>query len=218
MSSDVSWFGSWQATALKQWFCKLLTTAKTAIFQVCFGGKIEFAYKKYPLAFGISHWLNLQLWAQNVRSHSSIIPVAVTLPKMSSHLVRNPGIPLDLEWVSKTRINLPAVKRRADTLKTRRSIKKQWQAAWLLRAVTCIDLTTLSGDDTATNVARLCFKAQNPVRQDLLESMEMANKGITTGAVCVYSSRVPDAVKTLKDIKSKVPVASVAAGFPAGRN
>lgn len=137
---------------------------------------------------------------------------------MSSHLVRNPGIPLDLEWVSKTRINLPAVKRRADTLKTRRSIKKQWQAAWLLRAVTCIDLTTLSGDDTATNVARLCFKAQNPVRQDLLESMGMADKGITTGAVCVYSSRVPDAVKTMKDIKSKVPVASVAAGFPAGRN
>jgi len=136
---------------------------------------------------------------------------------MSSHLVRNPGIPLDLEWVSKTRINLPAVKRRADTLKTRRSIKKQWQAAWLLRAVTCIDLTTLSGDDTATNVSRLCFKAQNPVRQDLLENMGMADKGITTGAVCVYSSRVPDAVKTLKDIGSKVPVASVAAGFPAGK-
>lgn len=217
MSSDVSWSGSWQATALKQWFCKLLTTAKTAIFCL-FWWKIEFAYKKYLLAFGISHWLNLQLWAHNVRSHSSIILFAVRLPKMSSHLVRNPGIPLDLEWVSKTRINLPAVKRRADTLKTRRSIKKQWQAAWLLRAVTCIDLTTLSGDDTATNVSRLCFKAQNPVRQDLLESMGMADKGITTGAVCVYSSRVPDAVKTLKDIKSKVPVASVAAGFPAGRN
>ena len=135
---------------------------------------------------------------------------------MSSHLVRNPGMPLDLEWVSRTRVNLPAVKRRADALKTRRSIKKQWQAAWLLRAVTCIDLTTLSGDDTATNVARLCFKAQNPVRPDLLESMGMADKGITTGAVCVYSSRVPDAVKTLKDINSNVPVASVAAGFPAG--
>lgn len=136
---------------------------------------------------------------------------------MSSHVLRNPGIPLDLEWVSRSRVNLPAVKRRADTLKTRRSIKKQWQAAWLLRAVTCIDLTTLSGDDTATNVARLCFKAQNPVRQDLLESMGMADKGITTGAVCVYASRVPDAVKTLKDIVSKVPVASVAAGFPAGK-
>lgn len=135
---------------------------------------------------------------------------------MSSHLVRNPGTPLDLEWIERSRVNLPAVKRRADTLKTRRSVKKQWQAAWLLRAVTCIDLTTLSGDDTSTNVARLCFKAENPVRQDLLESMAMACKGITTGAVCVYSSRVPDAVKTLKDIESKVPVASVAAGFPAG--
>lgn len=137
---------------------------------------------------------------------------------MSAHLTRNPGSSLDLEWIGRTRVNLPAVKRRADTLKTRRSIKKQWQAAWLLRAVTCIDLTTLSGDDTATNVARLCFKAQNPVRQDLLESMGMADTGITTGAVCVYSSRVPDAVKTLKDVHSKVPVASVAAGFPAGRN
>ena len=136
---------------------------------------------------------------------------------MSSHLDRNPGVPLNLEWVNRARVNLPAVKRRADTLKTRRSIKKQWQAAWLLRAVTCIDLTTLSGDDTATNVARLCFKAQNPVRQDLLESMGMADKGITTGAVCVYSSRVPDAVKTLEDINSKIPIASVAAGFPAGR-
>lgn len=141
----------------------------------------------------------------------------LTLFKMSSHLDRNPGVPLDLEWVNRVRVNLPAVKRRADTLKTRRSVKKQWQAAWLLRAVTCIDLTTLSGDDTATNVARLCFKAQNPVRQDLLESMGMADKGITTGAVCVYSSRVPDAVKTLKDINSKIPIASVAAGFPAGR-
>lgn len=136
---------------------------------------------------------------------------------MSAHLTRNPGSPLDFEWIGRTRVNLPAVKRRADTLKTRRSIKKQWQAAWLLRAVTCIDLTTLSGDDTATNVARLCFKAQNPVRQDLLESMGMADRGLTTGAVCVYSSRVPDAVKTLKDIQSKVPVASVAAGFPAGQ-
>ena len=140
-----------------------------------------------------------------------------TSSNMSAHLTRNPGSPLDFEWIGRTRVNLPAVKRRADTLKTRRSIKKQWQAAWLLRAVTCIDLTTLSGDDTATNVARLCFKAQNPVRQDLLESMGMADRGLTTGAVCVYSSRVPDAVKTLKDIQSKVPVASVAAGFPAGR-
>ena len=145
-----------------------------------------------------------------------VLQLPITLSNMSSHLVRNPGIPLDLEWVGRTRVNLPAVKRRADTLKTRRSVKKQWQAAWLLRAVTCIDLTTLSGDDTATNVSRLCFKAQNPVRKDLLESMGMADKGITTGAICVYPSRVPDAVKTLENLNSKVPIASVAAGFPAG--
>ena len=136
---------------------------------------------------------------------------------MSAHLERNPGLPLDLAWVGKSCVNLSAVKRRAETIKTRRSVKKQWQAAWLLRAVTCIDLTTLSGDDTATNVARLCFKAQNPVREDLLESMEIKDKGITTGAVCVYSSRVSDAVSTLKRLESKVPVASVAAGFPAGQ-
>lgn len=135
---------------------------------------------------------------------------------MSSHVVRNPGFPLNLTWVENSRVNLPAVKRRADTLKTRRSVKKQWQAAWLLRAVTCMDLTTLSGDDTATNVSRLCFKAQNPIRKDLLAAMGMAEEGITTGAVCVYLSRVEDAVHTLKKLGSKIPVASVAAGFPAG--
>ena len=135
---------------------------------------------------------------------------------MSAHLARNPGVPLDLPWIESVRVNLPAVKRRADTLKTRRSVKKQWQAAWLLRAVTCIDLTTLAGDDTRTNVSRLCFKANNPIRKDLLQSMGMEDKAITTGAVCVYSSRVCDAIDTLTNLQSKVPVASVAAGFPAG--
>ena len=135
---------------------------------------------------------------------------------MSSHVERNPGTDLDVSWVRKSCVNLPAVNRRAETLKTRRSIKKQWQAAWLLRAVSCLDLTTLSGDDTKGNVARLCFKAKNPVRQDLLKSMDF-NKELTVGAVCVYSSRVSDAVETLKEAGSNIPVASVAAGFPAGR-
>ena len=135
---------------------------------------------------------------------------------MSSHLDRNPGTDLDISWVRKSCVNLPAVNRRAETLKTRRSIKKQWQAAWLLRAVSCLDLTTLAGDDTKGNVARLCFKAQNPVRQDLLKGMAF-DKEITVGAVCVYSTRVPDAVNSLKDAGSNIPVASVAAGFPAGR-
>ena len=83
--------------------------------------------------------------------------------------MNNPGIPLDLNWIQKTNINLPSVNRRAETLRTKRSVKKAWQAAWLLRAVTCVDLTTLSGDDTFSNVQRLCFKAKQPIRPDLLK-------------------------------------------------
>ena len=130
---------------------------------------------------------------------------------------RNPGIALDLGWVESSRVNLPATQRRASTHKTRRSIKKDWQAAWLLHVVTCIDLTTLSGDDTPGNVARLCHKATTPVRQDLVKSLDMEDSNVKVGAVCVYSSRVPDAVAALKELKSKVPIASVAAGFPAGQ-
>ena len=130
---------------------------------------------------------------------------------------RNPGVPLDLGWVESSRVNLPATQRRAATHKTRRSIKKEWQAAWLLHAVTCIDLTTLSGDDTPGNVSRLCHKANTPVRQDLVKSLDVEDADIKVGAVCVYSSRVPDAVAALKELKCKVPVASVAAGFPAGQ-
>lgn len=132
-------------------------------------------------------------------------------------LERNPGVPLDLGWVESSRVNLPATQRRAATHKTRRSIKKEWQAAWLLHAVTCIDLTTLSGDDTPGNVSRLCHKANTPVRQDLIKSLDVEDANIKVGAVCVYSSRVPDAVAALKELKCKVPIASVAAGFPAGQ-
>merc|ERR1719481_1243431 len=96
---------------------------------------------------------------------------------------RNPGCDLDLGWVNSVRINLPSVKRRAETLGTKRTVKKQWQAAWLLRAVTCIDLTTLSGDDTGTNVQRLCYKAAHPILASLLKPINMHEAGITTGAV-----------------------------------
>lgn len=131
---------------------------------------------------------------------------------------RNPGIEFDPSWVQTVYINLPATKRRAEVLGTRRTVKKQWQAAWLLRAVTCIDLTTLSGDDTLANVNRLCFKAKNPVMPDLLKAMDVQDLGITVGAVCVYPSRVEDAVTSLKATgASHVPVASVATGFPAGQ-
>lgn len=128
---------------------------------------------------------------------------------------RNPGIPLDLSWVNSARINRSAVERRVATLPARRSIKKDWQAAWLLRAITCIDLTTLSGDDTPGRVRRLCAKARQPVRQDMLEALGLDGKKITVGAVCVYPNRVRNAVEALKG--SGIPVASVAAGFPAGQ-
>ncbi|KAK7071752.1 hypothetical protein SK128_000344 [Halocaridina rubra] len=130
---------------------------------------------------------------------------------------RNPGCDLDLGWVNNVRINLPSVKRRAETLGTKRTVKKQWQAAWLLRAVTCIDLTTLSGDDTNANVQRLCHKAAHPVRDDIIEALGMGDAGITCGAVCVYPGRVNGAVKTLKKIGADIPVAAVATGFPSGQ-
>src|SRR3954447_11367413 len=110
---------------------------------------------------------------------------------------RNPGIPLDLDWVYGTRINRSAVERRAATIPTRRTVKKEWQAAWVLRAITCIDLTTLSGDDTPGNVIRLSAKARRPVREDLLQALGVADLGITVGAVCVYHNLIPVAVEAL---------------------
>jgi len=125
---------------------------------------------------------------------------------------------LDLAWLEQVRVNLPAVKRRVDSLGGRRTVKQQWQAAWLLRAVTCIDLTTLSGDDTSANTSRLCMKAARPVRKDLLVVMGMEGEGITCGAVCVYPNRVAECVEFLKKYKAaSIPVAAVATGFPSGQ-
>ncbi|KAM9683630.1 deoxyribose-phosphate aldolase isoform 2-T2 [Dama dama] len=136
------------------------------------------------------------------------------LPDMSAH---QQGTELDLSWISKIQVNKPAVLRRAEQIQARRPVKKEWQAAWLLKAVTCIDLTTLSGDDTASNIQRLCYKAKYPIREDLLKALNMHDKGITTAAVCVYPARVCDAVKALKAAGCDIPVASVATGFPAGQ-
>ncbi|ELU10749.1 hypothetical protein CAPTEDRAFT_219406 [Capitella teleta] len=131
---------------------------------------------------------------------------------------RNPGVEFDPSWFETVHVNLPGIKRRAEQLGTRRTVKKQWQAAWLLRITTCIDLTTLSGDDTPSNVQRICFKASRPIRQDLLEAIKMHDKGITTGAVCVYPNRVADCVRFLKAAgASHIPIASVATGFPSGQ-
>ncbi len=134
---------------------------------------------------------------------------------MFSSEERNPGLPLDLDWVAATQVNRSAVERRTASLPTRRSIKKDWQAAWLLRAITCIDLTTLAGDDTPGRVKRLCAKAKQPLRPDMLYALGAVDENITVGAVCVYPSRVRDAVEALQG--TNIPVASVATGFPAGQ-
>ena len=135
---------------------------------------------------------------------------AAQLPQV--HEPRNPGTDLDLDRIAGVQANTSAIERRAATLPGRRSVKKEYQAAWLLRAITLIDLTTLSGDDTAGRVRRLCAKAANPVRQDILEALGMGP--ITTGAVCVYHDMVETAVDALKG--TGIPVAAVSTGFPAG--
>ncbi|HEX2201989.1 MAG TPA: deoxyribose-phosphate aldolase [Longimicrobium sp.] len=127
---------------------------------------------------------------------------------------RNPGTPLDLDWVADVRVNRSAVERRAATIGTRRTVKKQWQAAWLLRGITLMDLTTLSGDDTPGTVRRLCAKARQPVRPDLLEGLGAAGLPVRVAAVCVYHRFVETAVEALEG--SGIPVAAVSTGFPAG--
>ena len=121
---------------------------------------------------------------------------------------------LDMGLISKIKINKSAVERRAATMGTRRTVKKEWQAAWLLRAITCIDLTTLAGDDTPGNVGRLCAKARQPVRADILAAMGI-EQPITVGAVCVYHNLIKTAVQALEG--SGIPVAAVSTGFPAGQ-
>lgn len=127
---------------------------------------------------------------------------------------RNDGTPLRPEWFEAMDVNLSAAERRASTLTTRRTVKKAWQAAWLVRAIECIDLTTLAGDDTPGRVKRLCAKARNPIRSDLKEALGLGGQRLATGAVCVYPTMVPVAVKALEG--SGIPVASVATGFPTG--
>jgi deoxyribose-phosphate aldolase len=128
---------------------------------------------------------------------------------------RNPGMPLDLSWIRRTRINRSAVERRASTLTARRTVKKEWQAAWLLRAITCIDLTTLQGDDTPGNVARLCAKGLHPLREDMDEALGIQHLNLRVAAICVYHNMVPVAVEGLRGIG--LPVAAVSTGFPAGQ-
>ena len=136
--------------------------------------------------------------------------IATQLPQTTEP--RNPGMALDMDRVMRATANRSAIERRAATLPGRRSVKKDHQAAWLARAVSCIDLTTLAGDDTPGRVARLCAKAKQPVRADLLEALGL--EGLTVGAVCVYHDMIEAAVAALEG--TGIPVAAVSTGFPAG--
>ncbi|GGE11891.1 deoxyribose-phosphate aldolase [Aureimonas endophytica] len=149
----------------------------------------------------------------------SVVPPAEAAPATSPAASppphhRNPGTELKPDWFETIQVNLSAVERRAATLGTRRSVKKEYQAAWLVKALQCIDLTTLAGDDTPGRVRRLCAKARRPLREDIVEALGLADAPPTVGAVCVYPTMVGPAVKALEG--SGIPVASVATGFPAG--
>jgi deoxyribose-phosphate aldolase len=135
-------------------------------------------------------------------------------PRIHGNTGRNPGVGLELDWLRRVQVNRSAVERRVATLVTRRTVKQQWQSAWLVKAVTLIDLTTLAGDDTPGRVRRLCAKARQPLRGELVEALGLADRPLTVAAVCVYHQLVEPAVAALEG--SGVPVAAVAAGFPAG--
>ena len=127
---------------------------------------------------------------------------------------RNPGYPLDLDWVERVRMNRSALERRAGSIGARRTVKKDYQLAWLLKAITLIDLTTLNADDTAGRVERLCAKARNPLRADILEKLDLGTRRILPGAVCVYHNFVSTAVDALEG--TGIPVAAVSTAFPHG--
>ena len=130
-------------------------------------------------------------------------------------LERNPGMKYTPELFNSVRINRSAVERRASTIARRRSVKKDHQTAWLLKVVTCMDLTTLAGDETAGKVKRLCQKARQPIRKDILKGLGLEDMKIQTGAVCVYHNLIETAVKELEG--TGIPVAAVSTGFPAGQ-
>jgi deoxyribose-phosphate aldolase len=135
-------------------------------------------------------------------------------PIEAEALPRNEVRALEMDWVDEIRINLSAAERRVGTLPGRRTVKNDAQAAWLLKAISCIDLTTLNGDDTAGRVKRMCAKARAPVRADILAALGFGDRALHTGAVCVYHRFVATAAEALEG--SNIPVAAVSTGFPAG--
>src|SRR5215469_15203639 len=129
-------------------------------------------------------------------------------------LLGNHGVPLNLDWIRDVRVNTSAVERRAQSQVARRTVKKEWQAAWLLRAISCMDLTTLAGDDTDDRVRRLCAKARNPIQHELVKKLGIEELGIQVAAVCVYHTFVETARHALEG--TNIRVAAVSTGFPAG--
>ena len=139
-------------------------------------------------------------------------PVEAHIP--ARELKPNRGVPLNLDWVENIRVNTSAVERRAQTLVSRRTVKKEWQVAWLLRAISCMDLTTLSGDDTEQRVLRLCAKGRQPVQQSIMKLLGLENFPLRVAAICVYHSFVETALRALEG--TGINVAAVSTGFPAG--
>ncbi|MGE0502626.1 MAG: deoxyribose-phosphate aldolase [Rhizobiaceae bacterium] len=130
-------------------------------------------------------------------------------------IARNPGMKLDLGFLESMRsVNRSALERRVGSLTKRRSIKADNQAAWLLRAVSLMDLTTLNSNDTEERVRRLCAKAVNPFRADLAEALGIAGETIRPAAVCVYHPFVATAVDAVKG--TGIHVAAVSTAFPHG--
>ncbi len=144
----------------------------------------------------------------------STITSKPVIHQLDIHQNRNSGTALNLEWLDHIQVNFSSVEGRTKSLLGRRCVKKQWQEAWLLKAITCMDLTTLGGDDTKGRVRRLCAKAKQPVRRDIIDALGMTDAKITTGAVCVYHEMVETAVEALAD--TNIPVAAVSTGFPHG--
>ena len=154
----------------------------------------------------------------NLMRHSTelrLTPSQNTVTTLAGReLQPNRGVPLNLDWIENVRVNTSAVERRAQTLGTRRTVKKEWQVAWLLRAITCMDLTTLSGDDTDERVRRLCAKGRQPIQQEIVKQLGIESLNIKVAAICVYHTFVETALRALEG--SGIKVAAVSTGFPAG--
>ena len=162
---------------------------------------------------GDHEYSNLARGGRQVTSGEPYAPNSIA-SLQGQALLPNAGIPLDLNWVQEVRVNTSAVERRAQSQTARRTVKKEWQAAWLLRAISCMDLTTLSGDDTDERVRRLCAKGRQPIQRELAERLGIQELGIKVAAICVYHTFIETALHALEG--SGIHVAAVSTGFPAG--